>query len=118
VIFEVDQITLSRLLADVQAINASGTGTVHINHGRGLTRQSQTTKWTVYDYNLQIKAIAPRNSPNSLPATTTGATTTFQFKPGIYTALLITTDRSLTGDLFHENTDRLRSVSAAMPQAS
>jgi len=34
-----------------------------------------------------------------MPAMTTGATTTFQFKPGIYTALLTTTDPSLTGDL-------------------
>jgi len=34
-----------------------------------------------------------------MPATTTDTTTTFQFKPGIYTALLTTTDPSLTGDL-------------------
>ena len=34
-----------------------------------------------------------------MPATTTGTTTTFQFKAGIYTALLTTTDPSLTGDL-------------------
>jgi hypothetical protein len=59
---------------------------------------SETTKWTVYDYNPSNQAIAPRNSPNSMPATTTGTTTTFQFKPGIYTALLTTTDPSLTGN--------------------
>src|SRR5438093_12946272 len=35
VIFDVDQITLTSLLADIQAINASGTGTrLHFNHGR------------------------------------------------------------------------------------
>src|SRR5438067_9748780 len=34
-----------------------------------------------------------------MPATTTGATTTFQFKPDIYTALLTTTDPTLTGNL-------------------
>ena len=34
-----------------------------------------------------------------MPATTTGTTTTFPFKAGIYTALLTTTDPSLTGDL-------------------
>src|SRR3989442_11383556 len=60
---------------------------------------SATTEWTVYDYNPSNQAIAPRNSPNSMPATTTGTTTTFPFKPGIYTALLTTTDPSLTGDL-------------------
>jgi hypothetical protein len=60
---------------------------------------SETTTWTVYDYNPSNQAIAPRNSPNSMPATTTGTTTMFQFKAGIYTALLTTTDPSLTGDL-------------------
>jgi hypothetical protein len=34
-----------------------------------------------------------------MPATTTGSTTTFQFENGIYTALLTTKDKSLTGDL-------------------
>ena len=34
-----------------------------------------------------------------MPATTSSTTTTFQFKHGIYTALLTTTDPSLTGDL-------------------
>ena len=99
VIFEVDQITLTSLLADVQAINASGTGTSCTLTMAAIDPSSQTTKWTVYDYNPSNQAIAPRNSPNSMPASTMGATTTFQFKPGIYTALLTTTDPSLTGDL-------------------
>jgi hypothetical protein len=99
VIFNVDQITLTSLLADVQAINASGTGTTCTLTMAAIDPSSETTKWTVYDYNPSNQAIAPRNSPNSMPATTTGTTTTFQFKPGIYTALLTTTDRSLTGDL-------------------
>ena len=99
VIFDVDQITLSSLLADVQAINASGTGTSCTLTMAAIDPSSETTKWTVYDYNPSNQAIAPRNSPNSMPATTTGTTTTFQFKPGIYTALLTTTDPSLTGDL-------------------
>jgi hypothetical protein len=34
-----------------------------------------------------------------MPATTSGDTTSFQFLPNIYTALLTTTDPSLTGDL-------------------
>jgi hypothetical protein len=99
VIFDVDQITLSSLLADVQAINASGTGTSCTLTMAAIDPSSETTKWTVYDYNPSNQAIAPRNSPNSMPATTTGAPTTFQFKPGIYTALLTTIDPSLTGDL-------------------
>src|SRR5439155_27289555 len=34
-----------------------------------------------------------------MPATTVGNTTTFDFRPSIYTALLTTNDRTLTGDL-------------------
>jgi hypothetical protein len=99
VIFDVDQVTLTSLLADVQAINASGTGTSCTLTVAAIDPSSETTEWTVYDYNASNQAIAPRNSPNSMPATTTGTTTTFQFKAGIYTALLTTTDPSLTGDL-------------------
>src|SRR6266478_6242678 len=99
VIFNVDQITLTSLLTDVQAINASGTGTSCTLTMAAIDPSSQTTEWTVYDYNPSNQAIAPRNSPNSMPATTSGDTTTFQFKAGIYTALLTTTDPSLTGDL-------------------
>jgi hypothetical protein len=99
VIFDVDQTTLLSLLADVQAINASGTGSNCALTMAAVDPSSNTTKWTVYDYNPSNQAVAPRNSPNSMPASTTGATTTFPFKPGIYTALLTTMDRSLTGDL-------------------
>ena len=99
VIFDADQITLTSLLADVQAINASGTGTFCTLTMAAADPSSETAKWTVYDYNPSNQAIAPRNSPNSMPATTTGATTTFPFKLGTYTALLTTKDPSLTGDL-------------------
>jgi hypothetical protein len=99
VIFDVNQTELTSLLADVQAINASGTGTSCTLTMAAIDPSSETTEWTVYDYNPSNQAIAPRNSPNSMPATTTGTTTTFQFKPSIYTALLTTTDPSLTGDL-------------------
>lgn len=58
------------------------------------------TQWTVYDYNASGHQLAPRNSPNSMPATTAdGLTWSFQFKSGVYTALFTTTDPSLTGDL-------------------
>src|SRR5437016_6406301 len=100
VIFEVDQITLTSLLADVQAINAGGTGTICTLTMAAIDPSSETTEWTVYDYNPSNQAIAPRNSPNSLPATTPdgGTTWQFDFRPNIYTALFTTTDRSMTGN--------------------
>ena len=57
-------------------------------------------QWTVFDYNPSGHALAPRNSPDSMPATSAdGITWTFQFKPGGLTALFTTTDSNLTGDL-------------------
>src|SRR5439155_5683100 len=101
VIFNVDQITLTSLLADVQAINASGTGTSCTLTMAAIDPSSETTEWTVYDYNPSNHAIAPRNSPNSMPATTpdNGTTWQFNFRPNSYTALFTTTDSSATGDL-------------------
>jgi len=99
VIFGADQTELASLLADVQAINTSGTGTSCTVTMAATDPSSETTEWTVYDYNPSGQAIAPRNSPNSMPAATNGATTLFRFKLGIYMALLTTTDPSLTGDL-------------------
>ena len=111
VIFNVDQVALMSLLADVQAINASGTGTSCTLTMAAVDPSSETAKWTVYDYNPSNQAIAPRNSPNSMPASTTGTTTTFPFKPSIYTALLTTTDSSLTGDLSGKSLSDTISVS-------
>jgi hypothetical protein len=101
VIFEVDQITLTSLLTDVQAINASGTGTICTLDTAAIDPSSETTEWTVYDYNPSNQAIAPRNSPNSMPATSSdsGVTWQFPFRPNIYTALFTTKDPSMTGDL-------------------
>ena len=99
VILWVDSATLSSLAADVEAINASDTGVRCTLDSTALDPSSQTTAWTVYDYNPSNNALAPRNAPNKMPATTTGTTTTFDFLPGKFTALLTTTDRSLTGDL-------------------
>jgi hypothetical protein len=70
VIFQADQITLTSLLADVQAINASGTGTLCTVDTAAIDPSSESTDWTVYDYNPSNQEIAPRNSPNSTPATT------------------------------------------------
>ena len=100
VIFAVDQITLTSLLADVQAINTSGTGTSCTLTMAAIDPSSETTEWTVYDYNPSNQAIAPRNSPNSMPATTAdgGMTWQFPFRPNIYTALFTTTDPNMTGN--------------------
>jgi len=89
-----DQAGLTNLLGEVQAINTTGLMTCAVT----TDASGETTEWTVYDYNPSGQAIAPRNSPNSGPATTTGSTTTFNFKNGIYTALLTTTDPNLTGN--------------------
>lgn len=95
VAMSLDQTALANLLAEVQTLNSSGTNSCAV----AANSSSETTDWTVYDYNPSNHAIAPRNSPNSLPATTSGSTTVFDFKSGIYTALLTTTDPSLDGDL-------------------
>jgi len=95
VVMVLDQSGLTNLLAEVQAVNTAGTLSCSV----ATDPPSESAKWTVYDYNPSNHAIAPRNSPNSLPATTTGSTTTFRFKDGIYTALLTTIDKSLVGDL-------------------
>src|SRR5256885_16774058 len=101
VVLDVDSATLASLAADVQSINTSGTGTSCSLATATIDPSSETTEWTVYDYNPSNQALAPRNSPNKMPATTPngGATWEFPFKPDIYTALFTTTDRSLTGNL-------------------
>src|SRR5437879_3339218 len=99
VVLSVDAATLTSLAADVDAINASGTGVTCTLDSTALDPSSQAAAWTVYDYNPSNNALAPRNAPNKMPATTTGTTTTFDFLPGKFTALLTTTDRNLTGDL-------------------
>src|SRR3989441_8579983 len=99
VILWVGSATLTSLAADVEAINASDTGVSCTLDSTALDPSSQTTAWTVYDYNPSNNALAPRNAPDKRPATTTATTTTFDFLPGKFTALLTTTDRSLTGDL-------------------
>jgi hypothetical protein len=100
VILWVDSATLTSLTADVAAINSSGTRTTCTLNTSATDPSSETTEWTVYDYNPSTQEIAPRNSPNSMPATTpdNGITWTFPFKPNIYTALFTTTDPSVTGN--------------------
>jgi len=101
VIFEADQTELTTLLADVQTINASGAGTTCVLTTAAIDPSAETTEWTVYDYNASGQEIAPRNSPNSMPATTPdgGITWTFPFLSNTFTALFTTKDPNLTGDL-------------------
>jgi hypothetical protein len=95
-----DSATLTGLTADVAAINSSGTGTSCTLNTAATDPSSETTEWTVYDYNPSNQELAPRNSPKSMPATTpdNGTTWEFPFKPNIYTALFTTTDPSVTGN--------------------
>ena len=84
----VDPTTLLQLTAAVQALAGDPTGL-------SCTLDPAATppaSWTVYDYNPSGHAIRPRVSANSIPATTSGDTTSFQFLPDTYTALLTTTD--------------------------
>src|SRR6184192_83622 len=70
-----DTAALTALTADVQAINASGSGTsCSVNTAASTSAPASSgAKWTVFDYNPSGQAIAPRNSPNSMPAETAGA---------------------------------------------
>ncbi len=99
VVLNVDAATLTGLTSDVNAINSSGTGLSCGLDPASTDPSAESADWTVYDYNPSGRAISPRNSPNSMPATTTGSTTSFNFIAGEFTALLTTTDPSLTGDL-------------------
>ena len=99
VVLSVDATSLTALAAEVESINTSGMGLSCSLDTAALDPSTQTTEWTVYDYNPSNNAIFPRNAPNKMPATTSGNTTMFNFIPGNFTALLTTTDPSLTGDL-------------------
>src|SRR5258708_3949669 len=91
----VDPATLLQLTAAVQALASNPTG-ISCTLDPAAT---PTASWTIYDYNPSGHAIRPRVSADSMPATTSGDTTSFQFLPNTYTALLTTTNPSLTGDL-------------------
>jgi len=97
VVLFADPATLTSLTSDVQSLNALGADCTMSTSAANTSTTS--AKWTVYDYNSSGQEIAPRNSPSSGPAQTSGDTTTFPFLAGHYTALLTTTDKSLTGDL-------------------
>ena len=103
----VDTTTLLELTAAVQALAGDPTGL-------SCTIDPAATppaSWTVYDYNPSGQAIAPRVSAASMPATNDGTTVSFPFKLNTYTALLTTTDPSLTGDLSMKSLNVTVSVS-------
>ena len=102
VVLWLDSATLTSLATDVESINASGTGLSCALGTTLIDPSSETSEWTVYDYNPSNQELAPRNSPNKMPATTPdgGVTWQFPFKPNIYTALFTTTDPSVTGNDF------------------
>jgi hypothetical protein len=79
---------LFALLASLCTVTMTSTGAV-----------GGSPPWTVYDYNPSGRALAPRVADHSMPATTSGSTTTFRLVPGTFTALLVTNDSALTGDL-------------------
>jgi len=91
----VDPATLLNLTEAVQALVGDPTGISCTIDPAAAPPAS----WTVYDYNPSNQAIRPRVSPDSMPATTSGDTTSFPFLLNTFTALLTTTDPSLTGDL-------------------
>src|SRR5205823_2446757 len=72
VVLWVDPATLTSLAGDVEAINASDTGVSCTLDSTALDPSSQTAAWTVYDYNPSNNALAPRNAPDKMPATTSG----------------------------------------------
>jgi len=95
-----DPTTLTSLIADVNSINTSGTALSCSLDTATIDPSTESSEWSVYDYNPSGRGIAPRKSAASMPATTpdSGATWQFAFLPQNYTALLTTTDPNLTGN--------------------
>src|SRR2546422_6474394 len=95
VTFALDPTALLALTAEVQALSDPSGLSCTLDPA-----DPPPASWTVYDYNPSGQALRPRVSANSMPATTAGdGSISFPFKLNTYTALLTTTDKSLTGDL-------------------
>ena len=92
----------------VAALSLLVFSTADPSHGHG--RATFATSWTVYDYNSSGRELRPRVSADSMPATTSGDTTSFPFLLGVYTARLTTTDPILTGDLSSKTLNLTASV--------
>lgn len=76
-----------------------GTGTESQLAPSGATQQTRHARpndaqsWSYYNYNPNQKTLSRK------PADVAGGTATFNFAPGIFTALLTTMDKSMTGNL-------------------
>lgn len=73
----------------------------------GRVRKNIAPGWTVYDYNPSGRALFPQ------PAQYDGTTASFTFVPSLFTALLTTGDKSLTGDLTGKTLNDTVTVSGA-----
>ena len=101
VVVTVDQVGLTSLLSDVQAINSGTSGTLCTVDTAAVDPTEVSTDWTVFDYNPSGQAIAPRHSPDSGPAMPSAGGTiwSFNFHAFVYTALFTSTDPNLTGNM-------------------
>ncbi len=61
--------------------------------GLATPASASTSAWTQYVYH------GNGNSLQGVPATVSGSTASFVFTPGVFTALLTSSDKTLTGDL-------------------
>jgi hypothetical protein len=96
-------VTASALLALTQEVQTMLGCSLSQDPAATADRSRGTRTWAVFDYNPSDQALAPRISPDSMPATASCAglscTVSFPFKAGTYTALLVTSDNGLTGNL-------------------
>jgi hypothetical protein len=77
--------------------------------GFGSVAFASTGAWTEFVYNSSGNAL------KGVAVSTIGDTTTFKFAPNVYTALLTTSDKSLTGDLTGRTLSATVSVTGMNP---
>lgn len=101
VVVTVDQLGLTNLLSDVQAVNSGTSGVLCTVDTAAADPTASSTDWTVFDYNPSGRALAPRHSPDSGPAMSGdgGMTWQFNFHSNVFTALFTSTDPNLTGNV-------------------
>jgi hypothetical protein len=89
---------MGRRLIRASTIAAAFVALISISTPAGAT-STGTTSWTVFDYNPSGQALAPRVSDKRAPPSVSGNTASFNFLPNTFTALLTTSDSTMTGDL-------------------
>jgi len=80
--------------------------------GLAAPASASTPAWTQYVYHSN------GNSLQGAPATVSGGTASFVFTPGVFTALLTSSDKSLTGNLSGSTLSDTLSVTGMDPGAS